>query len=709
MMTVETQQIHRRKSSKDADENVVIMASKPPGISISPPVNGQGSFEPAMSTPRTRTLSTPHSLGHGRSVSAINGKPASISPARATFQRPPGFPPVSPLRTSFQMPPPGHVRTRSTSAFSPLSPSPLATSFATQPMPPVSPRLSASHSAPDSTLPLELPKQPSRRHARIHSRNLSVFFPRPGSIPPSTISEDGSQEIEAPVDEEAPLIPSAGSNISMPGSRRVKAPITPLGQGFTFGARPPSGMPSSEASEEPRTATSATARRGHHHKHSLSHNFFSFLEPGIRPLNDNSDLHTQPTPIPVSPWNPTSAFPDSAKPTQATFQVAPRLMESQYSEQPTPEGNVGEISTAALTMSISQFVLGSWMWVVGQQVGSLSCTGLGYWVVFDAFGVALSRVVPGWLASSSNRAVGTFEKERLRRPYGSGRVETLLMFAQAVYLMFASVYVCKESVEHVLLSAGGGEGHHHHPGDEDEGVGIDFPIIMTFITTLNLLGTAYFFNNNTKMVKISGNRIPSPTSLLRSIWSPSRHIQDSPPTTAIALILSNPYVATPLLICLSVLSVALVIPMPQHRRADLILACIIAVLTFRVAYRASVVLGTVLLQTSPPRGLPNGKMESFLRAMREVERHPHVLHLPAPHIWQLTPSYSSQTSSSKGTFDNSLVVTLEVHVREDLPDDDVLNVTKWTWEKCVHALGNLKDASQDGDGSPEVTVGVVRG
>ena len=56
----------------------------------------------------------------------------------------------------------------------------------------------------------------------------------------------------------------------------------------------------------------------------------------------------------------------------------------------------------------------------------------------------------------------------------------------------------------------------------------------------------------------------------------------------------------------------------QHRAADLVLASIIAGLTFKVAYRASVVLGTVLLQTSPPRGLTSGKMEAFLRAMREV-------------------------------------------------------------------------------------------
>lgn len=40
--------------------------------------------------------------------------------------------------------------------------------------------------------------------------------------------------------------------------------------------------------------------------------------------------------------------------------------------------------------------------------------------------------------------------------------------------MFSAVYVCKETVEHLLLSAGGGGGeggHHHHHGDEQGGLG----------------------------------------------------------------------------------------------------------------------------------------------------------------------------------------------------------------------------------------------
>lgn len=71
-----------------------------------------------------------------------------------------------------------------------------------------------------------------------------------------------------------------------------------------------------------------------------------------------------------------------------------------------------EISPKAVSVSIAQFVLGAYLWVTGQQVGSLSCTGLGYWVVFDSFGVALTGVVPGWLASGLKR------EESLRRPYG---------------------------------------------------------------------------------------------------------------------------------------------------------------------------------------------------------------------------------------------------------------------------------------------------
>jgi len=132
-------------------------------------------------------------------------------------------------------------------------------------------------------------------------------------------------------------------------------------------------------------------------------------------------------------------------------------------------------------------------------------------------------------------------------------------------------------------------------------------------------------------------------------------------------------------------------------------------------------------------GRKEGQMEGFLRAMREVERHPHVLHLPAPHIWQIVPSFShhSSTSPFSSKQASNLVVTLELHVRAELGDEDVLELTRWAWERVVMGLGGSptrRSPSQNGgrklegkgkwmdegqdeadEGGPAVTVGIVRG
>ena len=98
--------------------------------------------------------------------------------------------------------------------------------------------------------------------------------------------------------------------------------------------------------------------------------------------------------------------------------------------------------------------------------------------------------------------------------------------------------------------------------------------------------------------------------------------------------------------------------------------------------------------------------------LSQIERHEKVLHLPAPHIWQLAPFYSRpEYLQSLDTFDGpsqSLIVTLELHVPQSLADDEVLELTAWAWERCKAAL---KYGSRDGggEGEAEVTVGVVRG
>ncbi|KAL0945998.1 hypothetical protein HGRIS_012273 [Hohenbuehelia grisea] len=766
-MVESPQRMHRRKSSQDEEDSNVV---------TSPP-NSSTPF------PRSRVNSNPAPTHTSISPSSSLLHPPSAGPFRTSFSanRPPvngnsinghASPPfrsstlpspthsrtlshvTSPSRLG---PPTSHTRTRSTSSpFSPPVSSPLSASFpsSSHSMPhipssaPASKQeFSTSTSAPDTdsssiSPPLGTPpttpgRHGSRRHSRMHSRNLSVFFPRPGSLPHSTISEDGVQELEVHVDDiEAPIstIPSAGSSVSMRSNHN--GPPTPLGSGFTFGGRPPGSAGGDHQPIPPPmgSAGSSRSRRGHHHKHSMSHSFFSFLEPGAdAPAARPEDLHTQPTPTPVSPWQPISPFPGAGTtpPHSATSTSHPQngsapvhAVDAYYAGHASQ--HLG--GTGSKVAGVLQFLLGSWLWVLGQQAGSLSSTGLGYWIVFDAFGVAIGTVIPGRWA----RQGGPSEKERLRRSYGNARVETVLMFAQAVYLMFSSVYVCKETVEHLLLSAGGGavgveghsEGHHHHHGEDDMS-GIDFPVLFIFLTFFSLLYTALQYGNHSKLVNLTDNRIPSLGSIIRSfIRSISRssgssrfgshsHDYDDPPTSALGMVVTNPYIVSPLCFGFAILATAVSASPDQHRMCDLVLAGVITVVTFNVAYKASVVLGTVLLQTSPPRGSTvSGRMESFLRTIKEIERHPQVVHVPPPHIWQLAPIPSALSSSAtletgKGAaaVAESLVVTLELHVKNGLGDDDVLKLTRWAWEKCVAAIGG----SRDRVGGAEVTVGVVRG
>ncbi|THH19331.1 hypothetical protein EW146_g1802 [Bondarzewia mesenterica] len=619
--------MHRRKSSKEDDDNIVVLAkgeqskanSSLNGISDIDFPSTSGASVMSIPPSRSRVSSTPSQPPSSPPYYTV--PPPSAGPFRTSFSvhrtnglGPSHHHPSTPFRQSFSVPShlhgPSHTRTRSTSGipgpFSPSLPSPLSTSFPSQPL--LSPSHSISSFPSTSTTsdslstsanthttngsgspsPTHTTAHP-RRHTRLHSRNLSIFFPRPGSLPHTSIAEDGAQELDFGGEEEVPvsIIPNASPTLL----RHKK-----LGEGFIFGARPPPDALASSPlfPNEPSSAGgSGSVRRGHHHKHSLSHNFFSFLEPG-------AELHAQPAPVPVSPWNPISPFPQSADPKTTSFSIhrpstSPGLLSSKnvhesHSRSPiSPRSEPSQdsvISDKVVMAAVGQFALGAWLWVAGQQVGSLSCTGLGYWIVFDSFGVAVGRILPSYLRKSSMQAP-------LRRAYGNGRLEAVALFAQAVYLMFSAVYVFKETVEHLLLSAGESH-HHHHPGDD----------------SVDSLGS-------------------------------------------------------------------------QHRTLDLLLATAEAVAMFSLAYPSCVTLGAVLLQIAPQRGTAGGRMEAFLRAMREIERHPLVLHLPPPHIWQLTPTEHDPVKGAE----LALVVTLELRVSEDLRDEDVLKLTRWAWGKCMHALG----------------------
>jgi hypothetical protein len=209
---------------------------------------------------------------------------------------------------------------------------------------------------------------------------------------------------------------------------------------------------------------------------------------------------------------------------------------------------------------------------------------------------------------------------------------------------------------------------------------------------------------------------------------------------------------------------------------DLSLATLQVIITTNVAYAACIVLGGVLLQTAPtssfgmnnninmgigkgkggvnssiiPKGMSTGleaNMEAFWRVLREIERHEHVVSLPAPHVWQvcppgqgdqaqtqgpgsrsrsplshpaLSPSDSSSLSpnggrTKAGGVDGSsvspqLIITLSPHVPSSLSDEEVLKLTRWACERVKGAFGSDGQRGGHGHGvEVEVCVGILRG
>lgn len=410
--------MHRRKSSNDTPNDEPAADQHDRSTPVEPSMPAQNLPIPP-SPPRSRVQSAPHTLpplGPGipsRSWPDVLPPLGAGIPARRPLNISLHSPPTSPFRTSFfpNNNTTTHSRTRSISSgpFVPPIPSPLSATF---------PAHVPLHPFPSSGTPEihvsdvdgRVPPGHSRRHSRLHSRNLSIFFPRPHA----TISED-----ERPVDEEAPpptpdpiLIPASHSDSIVGSSAQVGQELNP---GFTFGSLPKSN---SEPNGMRTSGSRVTARRGHHHKHSVSHNFFSFLEPGqpqkLEIPKTEQNLQTAPTPTPISPW---AAHPDAGKlfpaaePISRSQSKSPasvsNSISSSQSSNTTPETmNVSSTGTAAMVTASAQFALGALLWTRGQSIGSLACTGLGYWVVFDALGVAGPVIIARRMGGKINGMYG---------------------------------------------------------------------------------------------------------------------------------------------------------------------------------------------------------------------------------------------------------------------------------------------------------------
>lgn len=223
-------------------------------------------------------------------------------------------------------------------------------------------------------------------------------------------------------------------------------------------------------------------------------------------------------------------------------------------------------------------------------------------------------------------------------------------------------------------------------------------------------------------------------------------------TTIHNALLANPFSLTVLFFGCALASASILIPGSQLAPLDKVVALLESIAMFYIAYPAAVATGKVLLQTAPPMAdFGAGEMNALRRALDEVhfrcstetasadltsvwqiENHPSVVFLPPAHVWQLTPhpppvsAASTQPSSfgrkslphtsSISREPITTVVTLNVQVKPESTDSEILDLTRWCREKCGYALlgagANLRSGTAGGtkgqQKSLELSVQVVR-
>ena len=234
----------------------------------------------------------------------------------------------------------------------------------------------------------------SRKHSRVHSRNLSVFFPRPGSE-----AEKESDAIQA-------------------AEHFGKPAMTVETQGLTRQDGDRLGVASESSSV---SVSPSKSRRGHHRKHSVTHGLYASDHLSAHNTSAISPSSTSASDL-VSPW--ASSPEQSRTDTGARAEAGASLSRSAslVSAGPiTPIATLERLPAShrpLLLFGSLHFVLGAMLWINGQSGDSLSITGLGYLVVFDAFGI-LSVVTSDWLCAGWKDSVDAQQtKANVRRPYG---------------------------------------------------------------------------------------------------------------------------------------------------------------------------------------------------------------------------------------------------------------------------------------------------
>ncbi|KAF9214659.1 Endoplasmic reticulum zinc transporter [Podila verticillata] len=244
-------------------------------------------------------------------------------------------------------------------------------------------------------------------------------------------------------------------------------------------------------------------------------------------------------------------------------------------------------------------------WVSGMGAGSLAITGLGYMLLFDAFGV-LNIFISSVIHTDIN-----MKKSTVKHPFGVQRFEILFGLFNAIFLLFIGMNMLKESLEHLML-----EDDHH--GGKDHGPAVRVPLFWTFVALgATLISSLGYQNHKQFCALMSTNSMASSQSTFGRSES------------KLLTLTRNQFTLTTLG---CVAGVFLVAAFPRLDSLDKMVAIIQSMIMFYLGGPLAKVLGMILLQTTPPRALEG--VEDAFRQLSSTN--PAIIRIERSHVWTNT-------------------------------------------------------------------------
>jgi hypothetical protein len=121
----------------------------------------------------------------------------------------------------------------------------------------------------------------------------------------------------------------------------------------------------------------------------------------------------------------------------------------------------------------------------------LAMIAFSYLVVFDAIGLINTFL------STVLELEPSFRSRNLKRPFGAIRLQVLFALATAIYLLFFSMQVGKESLEHLLLPSSHDTTENAHTSHSDKTPGLFAFLLLSTAIALSFLSGVNLQNHET--------------------------------------------------------------------------------------------------------------------------------------------------------------------------------------------------------------------